>query len=76
MDLDLTLVARLRRYLPYLGIYAADVREAANEIERQYRYARIVESYLDRETLKEVLTKWRASADGRAHSAGASADGT
>ena len=28
------LLARLRRYLPYLGTYADDVREAIAEIER------------------------------------------
>ena len=34
---ELTLLARLRRYLPYLGIYAADVREAISVIENRGR---------------------------------------
>lgn len=40
-------------------------KEARAEIERLKRYSLIVESYLDRETLKEVLTKYRATPDGR-----------
>lgn len=40
--------------------------QGADEIERQRIYIAIVESYLDRETLKEVLTKYRNTPDGGA----------
>ena len=50
-------------------------QEALEEIERLKRYSLIVESYLDRETLKEVLTKYRATPDGRTPEPGGSPDG-
>ncbi len=67
------LVTRLRDFPGGVGAEAL-CREAANEIERLNRYIQIVESYLDRETLKEVLTKYRSSPDGKAHEPRADAE--
>jgi hypothetical protein len=42
-----------------LSLAEEGLANATQEIERLKRYSLIVESYLDRETLKEVLKKWR-----------------
>ena len=56
---------RLNRHEPVSLYNGPDIEWWKNEAERQKRYALKVESYLDRETLKEVLTQWRKSSHGK-----------
>lgn len=59
-------VAEIERLRHRAQMAQASALGANREAGRQYRYSRIVESYLDRETLKEVLRQYRQSPDGSA----------